>query len=246
MIFESYALSDKGLKRLKNEDSYLINQEKNLFLIADGMGGHEKGEIASKIAVETINEVITKHRLLNITNKKHLPNIIQEAIEVTTEEIINYTSDKEISSKMGTTIAGLYKNKNLDELCIFHMGDSRVYRIRNNNITLLTKDHTTYSKAKIDNPEITEEELEKISKHQLSRAIGNFGLCQIEVNFHELKNDDIYILCTDGVSNFIEEEYLLRMALKSNLNELVYIVKDIVYKNKARDNLSLIVTRFTK
>lgn len=243
MSFTSFALSDKGLKRKTNEDSFLINEKDNILLVADGMGGHEKGDIASKLVVETVNETISKHRLLKITNEKHLPNIIQEAINNSTEKISSYSKENSIDSKIGSTLVGIFKHKDIKNLCYFHLGDSRVYKIRNNSITQLTKDHTLYEEKKEEN-KLNEKELKNINKNQLTKAIGNFQAYKIDVAYTDLKEDDIFILCSDGVSNFIFEELLLRLVIKYPIEEIPQRVKDAVYKNGARDNLSLIITQY--
>ena len=244
MSFTSYYLSDVGLKREINEDSVLINKEKNLFLVADGMGGYEIGEIASNIVVETFEQEILKNRFLNITNEEHLPILLQGFIEKITEEIITYAKEHNIKSNIGSTLVGIYKNSVIKNLSIFHLGDSRVYRIRNNNMEQLTKDHTLYEEKKKE-ASLTKEELEKINKNKLSRAIGNFKAFNIEVSFQKLENNDIFIICSDGVYNFIKKKDLLNIIFNSkDINKALEEIKTIVYSNGARDNLSLIVTQY--
>ena len=244
MSFKSYYFTDIGLKREINEDSILINKEKNLFLLADGMGGYEKGEIASKITVEIFEEEILKNRFLNITNEEHLPKLFQEFIEKITKEIISYSHENKIQSNIGSTLVGIYKNPVIKNLSIFHLGDSRVYRIRNNHIEQLTSDHTLYEEQK-KAALLPKEQLDKINKNKLSKAIGNFKAFKLEVSFQELKDNDIFILCSDGIYNFIEENKLSNIILDAkDISFALEEIKTIVYNNGAKDNLSLILTQY--
>lgn len=242
MKFTSYSLSHKGLRREINEDSFLINEQNNIFLVADGMGGHKKGEVASKIVVETVNETICNHRLLNITNEKHLPNIIQEAVINCSKKINDYCLNNKIESNMGSTLVGFYKHKDIKKLSHFHLGDSRAYKIRNTEIIQLTKDHSLYEEKKAEN--LKKEELEKINKHQLTKAIGNFNTHKIDLSYTSLEDGDIFILCSDGITNFISDEYILRLILKHPLDKVAEYIKDVVFNNGARDNLSLIIIQY--
>lgn len=245
MTFTTLKLSDKGLKREENEDSILINKEKNLFLVADGMGGHKNGKEASQLVVDTFNNYISTNRILNITNKEHLPEIIQECVNLSSDEIKSYARKNSIKSTIGSTLVGIYKNKQINELSIFHIGDSRAYRIRNNQLEQLTIDHTVYEEKKRDNS-ISKEALEKINKNKLSRAIGNFPIFKIETKFENLEDEDIFILCSDGVYNYIEGNELLEFVKKSNEHISIENIKSKIYKNGAKDNLSLIIIRYNK
>jgi serine/threonine protein phosphatase PrpC len=243
MSFKSYVLSDKGLKRHVNEDSYLKNEDDDIYLVADGMGGYEKGDIASNIIVNSVNNIIKNHRLINITNEKHLPSIVQDAIEDSTIKIKKYCEDNQISSKIGSTLVGIYKHKKIKDLAYFHLGDSRLYKIRNHIIKQLTKDHTVYEEKKNDSL-CSKEELSKIKKSQLSKAIGNFESYKIDLKYTDLKDEDIFLLCSDGIYNFIFEEELMKFILEYPFEKALELIKETIYSRGAKDNLTLIITQY--
>jgi len=275
-MYKTAYLTDKGLKRKMNEDALLVADACGLFVIADGMGGHDRGEVASRIVVESFQQMLCSDENSTIaytdmnpdndetvsyfededeeatvaygnemSNKTHLYNKLNKVVEASTQKIVTYTKEKRLSGQIGTTIAGLYEVKNEGEMALFHLGDSRVYRIRAFKIERLTTDHSKYEQMK-QSGKYTEAELSKISRNSITKAIGNFKVIPLEMSYVELQKDDIYILCSDGISDLIHASELLNFikSNKNNLDEAIKQIKNLVYKRGAKDNLSIIIVRY--
>jgi len=248
-MFLTKEYSDIGLRRAVNEDSLVVNSSISLFLVSDGMGGYEKGEIASKIVVDSFNSVMQdfcddSEKTEDIakdsqTIKKQLSFYLNMALKKSQERIEDYATKNKIIGKIGATVAGVYKDNLLDEIAIFHLGDSRVYRIRDEEIEQLTIDHSLVEEMRRSG-KYSNEELAKVGKNILSKAIGNFGSYELEINFFDIKIDDIFVLCSDGVSNFIDDRLLCRYAKDFKIER----IRDEIYKNGALDNFTLILCRY--
>lgn len=264
-MFKTAKLTDTGLKRKHNEDACLVMEESDLFLVSDGMGGHAKGEVASKLIVETFEELFSRDiaddeetvpcttedhdATLRYSESKyakiHVEYVLNRIIEEATTKIIHYAKANEIDVKMGTTLVGIHKLKDMEELAVFHLGDSRAYRVRNYQIERLTVDHSKYEEMKRSG-KYSAEELAKVSRSSITKAVGNFKAKTLEINFVELEKNDIFLLCSDGVSDLCSDEELLNEVLqnKNTLNEVCTNIKSLVYERGARDNLTLIISKY--
>ena len=215
--------SDRGLIREKNEDSYKVITD-NIgvpvsFIIADGMGGHNSGEIASSMSVEYISDYMIKNpEFLSDENKTE--ENIRRIIEAANEFIYKKSLEETENSGMGTTliIAALVHGK----LFIGHVGDSRAYIIRDSVISRITTDHS-YIEELIKNGTLTREEADTHpQKHIITRALGCSDKIVADSYTRDVLNNDIYILCTDGLTNMLSE------------NE----IKQIVEQNEEPDKAS--------
>jgi protein phosphatase len=224
--------SDVGLVRENNEDSGFIG--KNIILVADGMGGHAAGELASSTAVA----VVARFDNLFSNNKETAASISNIPKQITLE-IKSAISKDQNRSGMGTTLSAcLIKNGNLK---IVHVGDSRIYLIREHQISLITKDQT-YVQSLIDNNEITlEESRTHPQKSLLLQAIDGISEVIPEIKEISLELGDRIILCSDGLSNVVPDEEILN-AVKSFDN--VGAVSSLIEKaleNGAPDNVTVVV-----
>jgi protein phosphatase len=247
----AYGLSDRGLVRENNEDYFCIEDELNLLIVCDGVGGGEAGEKASKIAAETIREYtakllrgdnlpfITKYntKLSELGNK--FANIIQFANKVV------YEAAKEFSLQPGqiatTVVATLIKDY---YFIIAHVGDTRGYLIRNGQIMQLTTDHT-FVMEQVKQGIITLEEA-KVSayKNVLTRALGAAPDVEVDIDELCLKNDDYLLLCTDGLTNMVSEEDILKVVNTCRVPSI--ICEELVNEaNKAggKDNITVVVAQ---
>ncbi len=185
--------SNKGKVRDNNED-YAFGRD-NILIVADGMGGHNAGEIASREAVETASEILLGKETDNVKD------LIGESISEANKKVFSMATEEK--SGMGTTMdICLYKNGVLN---IGHVGDSRVYVIRDKEAKCLTKDHS-YVEMLVQKGEITKEEAQNYPmKNMITRAVGVAENC--EVDFYELKIEkgDKILLCTDGLTNMVTD-----------------------------------------
>ena len=241
-MFYSEGFTDKGLKRDNNEDMILIKDD--LFVISDGMGGHEKGEVASRMIIESIKRI--NHYDIKIKNNFHqyIRQTLNNSIREAHKNITRYATKSNIRTIVGATVAGIYNSHLcIDEIAIFHLGDSRVYRIRDGLIEQLTIDHSQYEDMRRSG-RYSQKQLDLIGRNRITKAVGNFRFSNLEINFAKYKKGDIYIVCSDGVSDLCTNQDLERVIDSSkNLKLACQRVKDMVYNRGAKDNLSLILAK---
>ncbi|WP_242842144.1 Stp1/IreP family PP2C-type Ser/Thr phosphatase [Ruminiclostridium cellobioparum] len=214
MIFLKYGIrTDRGLKRQLNEDNcnVLVGYPgiPACFVIADGMGGHKCGEVASKQAVDSVCNLLLKADW----EKENISEMLSDIIVKVNDEIYNFSLLDEATQGMGTTlIITVLKNR---KLYIGHVGDSRVYIIRENSIEKVTWDHS-FIEELVKNGSITRDEAVNHPKRNLiTRAVGyELGL-QVDTYEIDLKDNDIILLCTDGLTNMLTEEEILDI-IKNN------------------------------
>lgn len=217
----SAALTNPGLKRTMNEDSFCVLPDHSLFVISDGMGGHTAGEIASQLTVSVIGNFIkTISQDDNVTWPFGIDpalspesNKLINAIKIANQTIYQNAKNKKELKGMGATVAALHINQ--EKASLAHVGDSRIYRIRNNQIEQLTRDHSWI------NEQLEKEKLspEEIRHHQwrnvLTRALGIEPRVEVDVRVEKAEAEDHYILCSDGLSRLVDELAIKTMVLKA-------------------------------
>lgn len=236
--------TDIGNYRETNQDAYFVSdkQEIPLFIISDGMGGHKAGEVASKMAIDIIKEEIFDEVDAEKIEENKLINLIKKAIETANIEIFNTSKRKEEYSGMGTTVTMAYVLKN--KVFIGQIGDSRAYLFRGDKLIQLTEDHSLVAEL-LKKGSITKEEAERHpQKNIITRAVGTENTIDIDVVVEELYREDIILLCTDGLTNMVEDNQIKRILLKekdvqTTCNELV----DLANKNGGFDNITVIAVK---
>ncbi|GAA0722786.1 Stp1/IreP family PP2C-type Ser/Thr phosphatase [Clostridium malenominatum] len=230
-------LSDIGNYRNLNEDAvgYYKNNELGIYIVADGMGGHNAGEIASKIAVESVIEYIKNKACYDESNI-----ILENAIKHANKLIYNRSKEDISLSGMGTTITACFVDK--DTMMVGNVGDSRCYIIdKDNQIIKITKDHSLVQQL-IDDGSITEEEAEfHPNKNIITRALGTNSYVSVDTFRVDLKDVKKVILCTDGLTNDITPRQICDIIIKNNCSEASRLLIDLSKKNGGRDNISVIV-----
>ena len=246
-MFDVAFLTDVGLKREHNEDSILVNKESATFIVADGMGGHEKGEVASKILVDTFLSAPEHNVQVNLGTEDDtvvpscsLDDDLNHYIEIASQKMIEYANEKNIDSTIGTTIVGVKYVPNIQAWALFHLGDSRAYLFNDNSLLQLTIDHSKHEAMRQQN--IDEEEIKKTGKNVITKAVGNFKPYKLDIQYIQTKPGNILLLCSDGVSDLCSREELLLLVIqyKDNLDFLCTQIKNLVYTRGAKDNLSVI------
>lgn len=225
--------TNKG-KRENNEDSFFAGE--NFAIVADGMGGHRKGEVASFTAVEHIKECLSKLSEISI-------NSIEDAIISANKLIMEKAAVNESMGDMGTTVVMCAWNKNT--VYIANVGDSRCYLCTRNRITQITTDHS-YVQTLVDSGQITPEEAEtRADKNLILRAVG----CEerIDVDTFELsvKKGDMLILCSDGLSGVVSDADIKKISQKSGeIKDKVKLLVDEAYNNGGTDNITAVIVQF--
>lgn len=190
------ALSDRGLRREINEDTFAYVPDLDLFLVADGMGGHAAGEVASQTAASAIRakmqELMADDDLTPLHDPRGFPCVgarrLLIAVEHANEEIFRTAESNLEQRGMGTTVAAIHFSDGYANLC--HVGDSRIYRIRNGQIERLTEDHA-------------------IAANVLSRALGASPTVDASWRIEKIASGECFVLCTDGVHGLISDQEIL-------------------------------------
>ncbi len=243
-------VSDVGCKRPHNEDSTASNEALGVLVLADGMGGYKAGEVASAIAVTGIyNDIKSglKNSKLKGTDEasgldKH-SLLIKNAVNRANSSIYNTAQTDEQCKGMGTTIVTAITYN--DRISIAHVGDSRLYRIRGKDFTQITKDHSLVQEL-IDRGLFSAEEAEQNApKNLVTRALGIDAKVEIDVIEDELADGDIYLLCSDGLTDMVKDEeiHLTLSKYSANLALAADNLVEIAKKYGGKDNISVILAR---
>ena len=209
---KSFAKTDIGKAREINQDYYSIPKpEENLelFILADGMGGYNGGEVASKLAIESAKSYIQNNFPQIEHTKEEILKLIQSAIEYANMVVYEKSKSEKELEGMGTTldICFIYNNK----IYIGHVGDSRIYRIRGEVIRKLTKDHS-YVQKLVEDGKITREEANHHpKKNMLMKALGCTAYVEPDIRARNLEKGDILIMCSDGLTNMVEEKQIYEL-----------------------------------
>lgn len=242
------AKTHKGLIREENEDCFLCEPELGLFLVADGMGGHEAGEIASKIACNSIKDFVKDAyekgiEKFPITYRKDFPlewNILLGALSYANGNIIKYSEKKRYLTGMGTTVvACLFRGRRLSYA---HVGDSRLYVFKENSLKLLTEDHS-WIQEQIKLGNITEEEAKYHPlKNVITRALGGSTKISIDIADIQIKNGDKFLLCSDGLNVVLSEDLMERIIIEEkDLEKCADRLIEETLKMGGPDNVTLII-----
>lgn len=238
--------TDVGKKRTNNEDSIfanIYNQDVALFIVADGLGGYESGEVASSILVEKISNYIKDNvdKIVNYTEHK-IKNVIHVALMLANEEIYMLEKTDEKYKGMGTTVVLLLKVK--DKLFYVSIGDSRMYYIpkEKNEITQITIDDTYVNELIRTNVINEEEACNHPQKHILTKAVGIIRSVEFSVEMLD-KNSGYIILCSDGITNMIENDDLLGIVKKVKFEKLADELINTANNNGGVDNISAVVVK---
>ncbi|MEF9952516.1 MAG: Stp1/IreP family PP2C-type Ser/Thr phosphatase [Clostridium sp.] len=225
-----------GMVREVNEDSILTLETDNytILIVADGMGGHSAGEIASLIAVTTINEYLEK----NFSIYEDVTELLRDAILEANREIFKKASSSESLSGMGTTITALLIIGN--KVYIGHVGDSRAYLIRNGEISQITEDHS-YINELLKKGAITKEEAKvHPMKNLITRAVGTDKYVVIDTYEECIYSNDVLLLCSDGLTRYVTDSEILDFVIKGSRSEDLV---DTANLRGGKDNISVIVAR---
>jgi serine/threonine protein phosphatase PrpC len=206
------AKTDVGMKRTHNEDYFALIEDEQLFMVADGMGGHASGEVASKLAAEVIGEFYRHSKDQDATwpyrydhNLSYVENRMVAGIRLANAKIHESASKNPQLRGMGTTIVAFIIKG--DTAFVAHVGDSRCYRVRNGAISLLTRDHSLLEDYKEARPDMTDEEARNFPhKNVITRALGMRDNVVVDISRVDLQSGDRYVLCSDGLSGMLEDD----------------------------------------
>jgi len=245
--------TDSGMVREHNEDSIALIAEKGLVVLADGMGGYNAGEVASGMATTVITTEMRQlledhppHEIDQQSGQKTSQKMLQEQVTKANTSIYQASQSQPQYAGMGTTlvIALFYDNK----MMVAHIGDSRLYRLRGNEFTQVTKDHSLLQEQ-VDAGMLTKEQAKhSANKNLVTRALGIDPAVEAEIHEYDTLPGDIYLLCSDGLSDMVGDEDIgmALQALGANLNLAAQQLVQMANDNGGRDNVSVILIKILR
>lgn len=236
--------TDIGMKRSSNQDSICVYPKRSFFAVADGMGGHNGGDIASQMSVKLLPEFIE-----NNLNSKSIPEILEQSVRFVNKSIFDHGQKNEDLKGMGTTITAIMFNGS--ELNIANVGDSRTYMISNNQLFQMTRDHSLVQEKL--NIGIYDREGAKADpqKNVLIRTVGFESDVEVDVYHYKIQKNDIFMLCSDGLHGKVSDEDIIHIVNKfiNNPSEVTQAQLDATVQeliaqanaNGGNDNISVIM-----
>ncbi|WP_437543350.1 Stp1/IreP family PP2C-type Ser/Thr phosphatase [Sorangium sp. So ce367] len=244
-------MTDVGLQRDHNEDSYAVLSEYDLFIVADGMGGHRAGDVASKLATESIADFFRSTSREDATWPFHFDtslseeeNRLQAGIRVANRQIFERSIRSRDCAGMGTTVVGALFSKKKNRIYVGHVGDSRAYRVRKGSISQLTRDHSLFNDYIMAMPELTEEQRAELPRNVITRALGMHDSVSVDLLSDEPQPGDVYLLCSDGLSGMLSDDQILHIV--SSTEEVPEMCRRLIAKaneNGGEDNITALVIR---
>jgi len=242
-------ISDTGRLRTENQDFIYLDKEGHFVLLADGMGGHERGAEASRTIIEILQKYLQPERILSelkdITNVEGAPaeiiclfSLVDKGVNKANDVLYERNKEAGLERYMGATIVGLVPVES-GHVMWFHIGDSRLYRWRDSKLKLLTNDHSAYAewvRAGRSGKEPT--------KNIVTRAIGPKEGVVPDIEWEEFQKDDIYILCSDGLNDMLSDEEIAGI-IKNNkdVDDITVRLVDAALDAGGKDNTSVIVCK---
>lgn len=251
-MLETHGQTDVGRKRKLNEDNFLVSPETNLYAVCDGMGGHNAGEVASKMAIETIAAFIEKsHREKEITwpygldvNLSFDGNRLKTAVKLANKKVFKAADNREEYTGMGTTAVAALVSGNV--MTIGSAGDSRCYLFRGGKLTQLTRDDSWVSAAWAEGI-LSAQEIEKHPlRNVITKAVGAKDTIDLDIVEHHFQSGDVGLLCSDGLHSMIADEDILRAVtpFPETLQEAAQKLIDAANAAGGKDNVSVVLLRY--
>lgn len=233
MQINYWAGTDCGRKRQNNQDRYLIDDELELFILADGMGGHFGGEIAAEIAVQSVLENIRQ-----LKGQMQAPQLLRFSFEEANRKIFSRAQSQTELLGMGTTLLVLLKFKN--EIHFANVGDSRCYLFQSGNLWQMTEDHSLINEQ-IRQGILSEVEAKTARKKNIiTRSVGFLNTIQVDLYERTLQQDDEFLLCSDGLYGMVSDEQICQILRQEKKQNIVNECIQQSLKNGGDDNVTVI------
>lgn len=232
MIIKHEALSRQGQGRANNEDCYCVLPEQSLYIVSDGMGGHNAGEVASRLAVDTCAAYLTENG-----DSDEPDAILERAIAAANEKIYADSTASEEHRNMGATLAMVWKKEQL--LYVAHVGDSRVYVFNREQARALTNDHSVVGEMVREGLISAEQAINHPKKNILTRALGVEESVSPDISAFELPIPGYLLLCSDGISAYLPMEKLLpTLAAKVKPGQMLPVLAELAKEAGSRDDIT--------
>jgi protein phosphatase len=252
MRLEAYALTDPGPVREQNEDSFAVLEDEGLFLLADGMGGHAAGEVASRLAVETVRDVVLGELDPDETRLDRViedyPDMLRERMRYAMNQASLRIRQEALATPayagMGTTMVTLLIEDGMANLA--HVGDSRIYLFRNRRLQRLTRDHTVVQ-MELDAGRITPD-LARVVPHKniLTQSVGFHGPVEPDTSTRPVDDGDIFLLCSDGLTDPLDDDAITDICAAHDPPELPDALVHAALEAGGDDNITVIVVHIVQ
>lgn len=256
--FEAVGVTDIGRQRKHNEDHVLLRPELDLFVVADGMGGHNAGDIASRLATASLRNFYEATRdgavpdaNLGEGYDQLAPEgkLLAAAIRKANRDVFEISSTHRQHHGMGSTVVACYLVRERATIHVGHVGDSRCYRYRAGRLEQLTHDHSLINDALALKPDLTPDELARLPKNIITRALGMREDVKVDIRSEPVQPGDIFLLCSDGLSGMVSEEEIARILAtaqddsETDLREACESLVSLANENGGNDNITALLVR---
>lgn len=246
-MIKAFGASDVGCVRELNEDCFCLNifdadKNEGFFILADGMGGHNAGEVASQTVVKYIADKLMRLKEDDIPEKE-IPSFISHAIEEANDHVYKMALENDDQSGMGTTaVVAVVKG---DKIFIANVGDSRAYSIKENDISRITIDHSVVEELVLSGMITEEEARNHPQKNIITRAVGTDKEVDVDLFEKESEKETVLMLCSDGLCSMLDDKEILEIVTQySNCEEAVQMLINRAKQNGGLDNITVIFIRF--
>ena len=250
-MIEAHGQTDVGRRRKINEDSFLVSPETSLYAVCDGMGGHNAGEVASRMAIETLSSFVEKSAIeKEITwpwgidaNLSFDANRLKTAIKLANARVFQAADNREELTGMGTTVVATIVNGNL--LTIGSAGDSRCYLVRGGELRQLTRDDSWVSAALGEGILNSDDVEHHPLRNVITKAVGARDAIDLDVIEHDLQPGDLVLLCSDGLHGMVNDHEIGKILLASpdSLQEASARLVEAANEAGGRDNVTVVLLR---
>ena len=241
----SHGMTDVGLVRQNNEDAWAELPKVYLYLLADGMGGHQSGDVAATEAIQAFEKIATEPLSEKKLTLEDAGNFLKKTVEEVNTQVFNLGYSDETLRGMGTTLCALHVHD--DGVVLAHVGDSRIYRLRNNELQQVTKDHSLLSEL-VDLGQLDEEQaIEFMYKNILTRAVGTEPDVEPTVNITEIEPNDLYLLCSDGLTDMLIDDQIEEILIREkNLKTCTKALVNAAKEQGGNDNITVVLVKIEK
>ncbi len=252
LVLDAWGQTDVGMKRRLNEDVFLLDESTGVYLVADGMGGHAAGEVASRLAADEIARIISR-RLSSEQEtwpehwnmaRSATANLMVDAIISGHEKVTEAVNRNEDLKGMGTTVVAAVRPRQSRKLVICHVGDSRAYRLRNSELDQLTDDHS-WVHEQVAAGFLSEEAARSHPlKNVVTQALGGTADPKVDILETEIEPDDVYLLCSDGLNSMLTDEEIAGiLGQDAPLDELAGQLIVAANEKGGNDNITVVLLR---
>lgn len=240
MQIQAWCRTDRGLRRESNQDAFLINKDLGLYIVADGMGGHSGGEVASALAVKTVEEYVLKNKPAGLRTSE----LLVKAYEAASEKIFDKAAKESRLMGMGTTMVLAYIQG--ESIFVANVGDSRAYLYRKPHYWQITEDHSLVNEQ-LRAGIISEDQVQGfLNKNVITRSVGYEKEVNVDIVERPLLNGDAFLLCSDGFSGLVKDEHAAELLNRTSPEKVPEVCIAKALKNGGDDNVTVMYLLVSK